>query len=391
MTEEFSTTAEILFEPDEGSLRSVRKQVEEIGPVTVEYESTRNPIAADGGRRGRGRRGTGASVTAGTSASEPGGVVGILAESLEVQEAMLDHLDDINEDTDLLGMSGGGGGDGIFSFLSEEGGDIVGGLGEQLTNVIGNSVGTAIGNAFTDKSVSVKKPDWVPIEVEDPGEVPVNEPGKVDVDAPDSIDVDSPESIDVDAPDAIDVDAPGSISVDDPSPLSVEDTTLPVEDVDPLPVEEPTVTVHIEGGRGGDSSSSDGQTTDSNRFKEFGGGFSLADIGFDFGLATANGGDTGFKFNVGPSVGMNLGTGRFNSAPSTGSPSTGARDARDVSVSTRSNTSVTVDPRGMSDLRKDILSAVKDAQRETREELQSEIDALEKEFQRLRDDITRAQ
>lgn len=390
---DFSTTAEILFTPDEASLQNVREQVEEIGPIAVEYEPTRNPIAADGGRRGGARSGgTGPSVTSGTSASEPEGVVGILAESLEVQEAMLDHLDDINEDTDLLGMPGGGGGDGIFSFLFDEGGDIVGGLGEQLTNVVGDSVGTAIGNALTDESVSVEEPDWVPIEVEDPGEAPV--------DAPDSIGVDSPESIPVDAPNSIGVNAPDSIGVDDPSPLEVEDIgeipvedvkEIPIEDVGELPVEDSSmsvdVSVSVDGaGLGGGGPRGFGEWVNQKVNQIPMVGDEIADLdrrGTNLLRKAIPGGPGPMRRPEEIQQSQRSASGRANVQVSASS------GGRDVTVNNRTQSKVTVDPSGLDSLRKDILSAVEKGHQENREELQSEIDAIEKELQRLKDDLTR--
>lgn len=299
---DFSTTASLTVGVDEGSLRSARQTIEDgLGTVTVDVATPDTP-STDGGtatkRLGTVRRGGGSTTTA------PGGgesLTPILTAQLETQELIYQELQDLSE-SDRTFRDGGGG---IMDFFVDTGGDaageLIGSLPEAVSSVVGPAVGSAIGEVVGglmpggggggggSEDVGVTKPDWVPIEVQQPPEpnwLPIEpeappEPGwaPIDVRRPDwQVDVDKPRwapltvkqprwqidvkrpgweikvtkpgwevkvtepewLVDVRKPDwLIDVrnpdwkvlvKDPSPLTVADPSPLRVEDVVLPVED-----------------------------------------------------------------------------------------------------------------------------------------------------------------
>ena len=221
---------------DEASLRAAQQQIEdEVGDLSVGVEGRA------GGRSGN------------VAGREQAMARRLATEGNEIAESQLEELELIYERVDEIADTQGGGivaGDGILGLLTDVGGDAVGeGVGAgALTGAAGALSGAAAslsgaaaalaGSAALDglsdiidgltgrgsNSGSVKKPEWMPIEVEDVGDLSVDEPDW----AP--LQVQEP-----------------TLSVDDPSPLSVVSDPLPV-DRDPLPVEPVDVTVSMSAG-----------------------------------------------------------------------------------------------------------------------------------------------
>lgn len=255
---DFATTASLTVSVSEQSLKSAEQTIaDRLGDVTV---------SVDGGAAMPGPLG-GPAPTAGTTASEPQDVSGILTASLEVQEAQLSKLDDLVDDGGLLG---GGGGGGII-------GTILGGSGEFLGETAGEATGaTALSGAATalsgsatalsgaavalsgsaaagglesvlgggggdasvsiddsDTPLSLAKPGWVPLQVSDPSPLGVDEP-TLSVSDPSPLGVETP-TLGVATP-TLDVETP-TLNVEEAPPLPVANVNpLPVERVGPIPV-----------------------------------------------------------------------------------------------------------------------------------------------------------
>ena len=267
---EFNVTASLQAVVDESSLRTAEQTIaDRLGNVTVDVDTGAGAStpAADGGTASqslaRSAGNTGPSVTGGTSAAEPEGLSDILTAQLEVQESLLEAVEDIN---------GGGGGlfgeGGILSLVSETavsaGGEVAGTTGEVLASAVGPAVGSAIGSVLpgllgqddsggpgVSGSVSLQRPDWVPLAVEDPGTVSVEDAGDVAVDLTRPqwlpLQVSEPSEVPVEDLDTIPVEDVTPLGVNDPSPLGVESVTLSVEqptlgvnDPSPLGVSDPS-------------------------------------------------------------------------------------------------------------------------------------------------------
>ena len=274
---EFNVTASLQAVVDESSLRTAEQTIaDRLGNVTVDVDTGAGAStpAADGGTASqslaRSAGNTGPSVTGGTSAAEPEGLSDILTAQLEVQESLLEAVEDIN---------GGGGGlfgeGGILSLVSETavsaGGEVAGTTGEVLASAVGPAVGSAIGSVLpgllgqddsggpgVSGSVSLQRPDWVPLAVEDPGTVSVEDAGDVAVDLTRPqwlpLQVSEPSEVPVEDLDTIPVEDVTPLGVNDPSPLGVSDPSpLSVESVEPIPVNAPEsipVTVSVAPGGG---------------------------------------------------------------------------------------------------------------------------------------------
>lgn len=237
MTSEFSTTASLEIVIDRASARRAKDDLHEYFGDTAATAAVQ-PAPSDLQVEATTASMSGPSVTAGMSASEPQNVGSVLTDQLEVQEAMWETLDDVEDHvgkldgglfggsiTDILVETGGGA-------AGEVSGELISELPDTLGDVLGTTLGTTLGNVIADfiptgdtSSVSIDKPKWVPLPVESPGDIDVNvdEPGEVGVEKPEwSVDVEDPEPL----------------AVDDPSPLSVEDIPpIEVPEIPPLSVD----------------------------------------------------------------------------------------------------------------------------------------------------------
>jgi hypothetical protein len=204
---DFQTTADILFEADQDSLRSIRDEVESIGPLTVEYQPSPNPAARSAGRTDGGRGSVGGRQTR-----------SILTDIRDLQEDTLIQLEDM---ADTMGGGGVGGGplEVITGVIGDVGGEAAGATAETVGSVGGTAAGSALGTLAGELLAGTigsgdGAPKPVPIASED---TPVAvEDATLDVETP-------------------------TLDVDDPSPLTIDDTNLPlpVERVDPIPVDAP--------------------------------------------------------------------------------------------------------------------------------------------------------
>jgi hypothetical protein len=208
---------------DQASLRAAQEEIEnELGDLSIGVDAN-----AGGGRGGNVR---GREMAMQRQHLAEGN--NIAAEQLDQLTLIFEKVDDIADSGD--GLAGvGGDGDGIFGLLTDVGGEAAGeGAGAAaLTGAAGALTGSAAsltgaaaalaGAAGVDGlssivdsltgsdegSTTVEKPEWIPLDVNEPDQ----------------------------------------LAVDDPSPLSVETDPLPV-DRDPLPVETVEVTVDVSGG-----------------------------------------------------------------------------------------------------------------------------------------------
>jgi len=206
----FETTADIIFEPDEGSLRSVRDAVESIGPVPVEYEPTRRNPA--GGRVGR----------ADGAGLEGRQTMSILSELRDLQEDTLIQLEDMADD---LG-SGGGPTEILTGVVGDVGSEAAGTAAETVGSVGGTAGGAALGTLVGEVIADTLGSGGDSDDGDDGGPEPVeiaNDDTPVSVERP-TLAVEEP-----------------TLDVADPSPLTIDDTNLPlpVEAVDPIPVDAP--------------------------------------------------------------------------------------------------------------------------------------------------------
>ena len=212
---------------DQASLRAAQQEIEdELGDLSVGVDAR---AGGGGGRSGN------------VQGREQAMARRLASEGNEIAESQLEELEIIYEKVDEIADSQGGGligGDGgILGMLTEVGGDAAGEVGgagaltgaaasltgaaSALTGAAAALTGSAAVDGLSeiidgltgdgDSARSVKKPEWVPMEVEDVGVLEVDEP-------------------------TLSVDDPSPLEVNDPSPLSVVDDPLPV-DSEPLPVE----------------------------------------------------------------------------------------------------------------------------------------------------------
>jgi hypothetical protein len=361
----------------ESELRNVRQQIES-GVGTTEVGVT------DGG-------------TMSAQAAQPGGTGGRARRrarrSYRMEVSRTEYLEQavvyLEEIEDKVGTGGGGGGilDDVLGAVVETGGDAALEISDTATDAFTDTVGTALGNVIANSvssselsvedagPLTVEKPDWVPLAVEAVDPLPIQTP---------TLDVTDPSPLGVADPSPLAVADPSPLAVESPSPLPVEDRTFPVEDVDPLPVEDVgpiSVEVSVNGS---------GSGSGSNRGLDGGNGGRWG-VGVRGGSSFLQLGDSGEGAGIrfgGPNSEVSIGTGSY-STPSRRSGG-GSTQVRDVSVSTNSETSVTVDPTGLNSLRDDVLKAFEDAQQDVKDGLQSQIDDLEAQLEDLRDEIRRA-
>jgi len=220
----FETTADIIFEPDEESLRSVRDAVESLGPVEVGVQRpSRNPA---GGRVGRTDGGAGLGGRQTTS---------ILSELRDLQEDTLVQLEDMADD---LGGGDGGPTEILTGVVGDVGGEVAGATAETIGSVGGTAGGAALGT-LTGEIIA----DTLGSDSGD------GESGTVEIaDGETPLPVEHP-TLAVEEP-TLGVDDPSPLGVDDPSPLGVDDPSpLGVEAVDPIPVDAPaSIPLSIDGG-----------------------------------------------------------------------------------------------------------------------------------------------
>lgn len=231
----FSTSAEVDIVLEDRSVRAARKNLEsELGSVPVG--------ATDGGTVGA------------QSAGGPGGGRARrrarrehrwARERTDYAEEQAAYLEEIEDHLAEGALGGGGGGifDNLIGSVTETAGDTAIEAGDTAlelgTGAIGSVIGNTVANAISGNKLGVKKPGWIPIEVEDVDSIDVDTSEAVGVEGADAIPLRHPDSIPVDAP-TLKVEDPSPLGVADPSPLSVEDPSpLEVEGVDPIPVDAP--------------------------------------------------------------------------------------------------------------------------------------------------------
>jgi len=383
---EFSTESTLSLVVQERDLRRIRGQIEDalsdvaVGPSAGEGRPPE--MAADGAGVGSGRAQRRARRSFRMTVEQ--------TEYLEDAVAYLEEIEDHVSERD-----GGGGGiiDDLVGAVVETGGDAALQLSDTVLEVATDAAGTALGNAVADAvnsstldveepTLQVEKPPWVPIQVEDTGggsEDPPNiappledlgegtgDGGSPLVDVSPELNPDfSPEFHPEFSPEFNPEFKPEFNPTFNPT-ISPEIKVSPTLDLPDLNL-------------GGPESQ---PATDPRRRpppKE----------GDDTGLFSI-GGEDGLVFGEGyVSIGGDNGiqVGRKDQGNST-NQSTRGKPSRDVSVTSKTDSRVTVDPSGLDRLKDEIISAVGDAQQENREELQDEIDQLESELEDLRNDIT---
>ncbi|AKU09879.1 hypothetical protein ABY42_18850 (plasmid) [Haloferax gibbonsii] len=166
----------------------------------------------------------------------------LAAEQLEVQRHIWETVGDIAETMDDGSLIGGAVGDLLVEAGGGAAGETAGAVASEIPDTLGDILGTtagqALGNAVSDllptggSSVSITKPEWVPLGVARPE-------WEVGVERPSDLAVGRPEwKIGVREPDwAIGVEDVGPLAVDDPSPLRVETPVLEVEDTPPIEID----------------------------------------------------------------------------------------------------------------------------------------------------------
>ncbi|WP_147299515.1 hypothetical protein [Haloferax sp. Atlit-6N] len=263
--QEFGAGATLAVDVDRASLRHTRDVIQDtVGDLDV----TVRPGGASAARvDGGGVGGGDLSLSAAVDAVERHGEMRskeaalgrqLAAEQLEVQRHIWETVGDIAETMDDGGLIGGAVGDLLVEAGGGAAGETAGAVASEIPDTIGDILGTAagevLGKAVSDllptggSSVSITKPEWVPLKVESPGDVDVNTPSDLDVREPDwaPLAVQEPEfAVGVDRPD-------WKVKVDDPSPLRVETPVLEVEDVPPLEVD---MSLSVAGGGGGGAKS----------------------------------------------------------------------------------------------------------------------------------------
>ena len=377
---EFQTTAEILFEADQDSLRSIRDEVADIGPLTVEYEPSRNPAARSASRLGRTDGGRG-SVGGRQTRS-------ILTDIRDLQEDTLVELEDMSDD---LGGGQSGPLEVITGVIGDVGGEAAGATAETVGSVGGTAAGSALGTLAGELLAgtlgsgegSGGAPKPVPIASED---TPVAvEDATLDVETP-------------------------TLTVDDPSPLTIDDTNLPlpVERVDPIPVNAPrsipvavgdttlsaraTATAISAGGptasrrptpapsRGGyDGPGFVESVTGTAEFGANVGSSSLGGLGPPGILAGALGGTV--AGGIGGALGYGLNRIDYALTGDTGaggspSPRPTPRQSVDVDVTADRRSTITVDVTGVDRLKQDVIDEVERMHDKDVRELERELDKL---------------
>lgn len=173
---DFQTEAELSIVIPDGELRQARQKVESsMGSV---------PVATDGGRATGG--GGGRALRPRFVRQELSGQTDHLGELVSQSERGNMLAEELLEAIDGGGLKGGGGGDGggpfglLDDFIGDFTGDLLGDLVTEIPDTIGDILGPAIGTFIGELagggggSVSVDKPDWVPLPVEEPAPVPVD-------------------------------------------------------------------------------------------------------------------------------------------------------------------------------------------------------------------------
>ncbi|QLH78671.1 hypothetical protein HZS55_15855 [Halosimplex rubrum] len=266
---EFETTAEVVAKLDDRSLRQARDDLEEAltaDPVTVDVRGGgRGGGIADGGRD---------EATQALRSMERAWDQNLrLADDRNVYlREIMEALDARGQGTGSGGGPGGGPFGGIFETITNLGDDVAGagaltgaasaltGSATSLTTAASalmtaaatDGADTILDTIFGDNSVSVEKPNWVPLQVEQVGPLPVDTPSTLSVEQP-VLEVDDPSPLGVETPtlgvkdpSPLGVETP-TLGVKDPSPLGVESVDpLPVEHVDPLPVDVPSAEIPVE-------------------------------------------------------------------------------------------------------------------------------------------------
>jgi len=379
----FETTADVIFEPDQDSLRSVRDAVESIGPVEVGVESpSRNPAA-----RGVGRTDGG-----------PGGLGGGTAETIltdlrDLQEDTLIQLEDMADD---LGSGDGGPTEVLTGIVGDVGGEAAGSTAETIGSVGGTAAGSALGT-LTGEIIAgglggdsdSGEGNAGPVEIAD-GETPLS------VERP-TLAVEEP-TLGVDDPSPLGVDDPSPLGVDDPSPLGVDaPTSIPVDAPESIPLSidgditarasATSVSTGGGGGVGGGSGSGGGEyegpgfvesVTDTANFGANVGSSSLGALGPPGIIAGALGG--GGLGAVGGAVGY--GANRVDHAltgdTGAGGGGGGGRPQQiDADIRADRRSTIDVDVSGLDRLRRDIIDEVEQMHDQDIRELERELQKLE--------------
>jgi len=214
---DYDTEVDVIFTPDERSLRQLREQLESaVGDVTVGM--------TDGGSISRQMGGGGGGRQRRRARREH-----------RWARSRTEDLSDLLAEVRGLDVGGDGGG-GLLANLFDVGGELAGVGAQGVATGVGAAAGSAVGTAagqmgggVLDRLLPGGGSDGeTPPSVEGPDEIPVEEP-TLDVEPVDDIGVDVPgEPLAVEEP---------VLGVEDPSPLGVESVdALPV-DREPLPVE----------------------------------------------------------------------------------------------------------------------------------------------------------
>lgn len=187
---DFSSEVELSITIPESELRGARDEIESsIGSVPVSTDGGRATAGA-GGRRLRPR----------FVRQNLRGQVNRLGE-IETQGERRNRL--IEELLEAVGGGtgggGGGGGDILGDFVGDFGGEVAGDavdtatdiatdLQDSLTDAISTGLGNFAGNVAADLltgggggSATVEKPDWVPLQVEEPPPIPVEDVGPISI------------------------------------------------------------------------------------------------------------------------------------------------------------------------------------------------------------------
>ena len=235
---DFSTEAELSIVVPRRELRSARQEVEDaLAEVPV-------GMSASGGAGGGG-------TNAAREQRRRRREFRWARQRTDDTEAQLEVLENIEGELTEGGLGGGGGIFGDLLGLGGEGAGIATDLGTSVVDAVAPALGSLVGTAIGQRAggggdgggggsrqitVSVDRPEWVPLQADRPEWVPleVEDPGDgilPDIDLPELPDFPDPPDIDFAPP-------PGPIGVETPPPLAIEDPPmLQVEKPEWVPIQ----------------------------------------------------------------------------------------------------------------------------------------------------------
>jgi len=369
---DFSTQAELSLTVPDAELRNVRQQIEsEIGTTeigmtdggTMSAQASRGPGSGGGRARRRARRSFRMEV-----------------ERTEYLEQAVVYLEDIE---DKVG-SGGGEGilDDVVGALVETGGDAAIEAGDTVLDVATDAASTALGNAIadavTENDLSVEKPEWVPIPVEEPGG------GGISINA----DVDLPE-FEFDLPEF-------TFNPEFQPTFNPEISVQPEFHPEFNPTFEPELSPEIDLPELTLNFPSRQQRQSGNSPN---GGARPPTTQDDDKGAISIGGEDGI--NIGGGEGVRIGSedsgiqigGDDDQSRRTRTNRRGETRSRkrttNVTVNNKSRAKVTIDPSGIDELQK-AIDEVRDAHEQNIEDLRSELETLERDVENLETAISKA-